>query len=534
ALRRGDLISAMIHEANKTFAEADVEVSEAVDFARWYGDRATELDDHPNLRFEPLGVVAVVPPWNFPVAIPAGGVLASLAAGNTVILKPAPETPRCAEIVAEACWAAGVPTDVVAYLRTPDSDVGRRLVVKADAVVLTGSTDTADLFRSWKPDLRLFAETSGKNAMIITPHADIDLAVADLVRSAFGHSGQKCSAASLAVLVGDVYESPRFRRQLIDAVNSIEVGPSTAISTTMGPLIAETPNERLARGFSSLDPGESWLVEPREFQPGLWSPGVRDGVAPGSWFATNECFGPVLGLVPATDLDDALEIVNSSKFGLTGGIHSLDPEEVNRWTERVEVGNGYVNRHITGAIVQRQPFGGWKRSSVGPGAKAGGVNYVAQLGQWIVETDDGTDDYVDAWRAHFSVEHDDTGLFCESNTFRYRPLAAVALRIGATARPADIERVRAAARVAGVRLVESHHGSESQEQFAARLGSLGVERVRVVGEAPSDEMRTEANRSGVHLACGPVTGVGRIELQNYVREQSISRTLHRFGNLVQI
>ena len=144
----------------------------------------------------------MIPPWNFPTAIPTGGVLAALAAGNGVIFKPAPETPRCAEIIAEACWAAGVPKDLLQFVRTHDDDIGKTLVTSVDGVILTGSIETADLFRSWKPEMNLSAETSGKNALIVTPQADLDLAAADLIHSAFSHQGQKCSAASLGILVG--------------------------------------------------------------------------------------------------------------------------------------------------------------------------------------------------------------------------------------------------------------------------------------------------------------------------------------------
>lgn len=532
AVRRGDLIATMVHEANKTFVQADGEVAEAIDFARYYGDAAVELESF-GADFTPLGVIAVVPPWNFPVAIPAGGVLSSIAAGNAVLFKPAPETPRCAELVAEACWAAGVPEHFVQFTQVPENEVGRHLITSVDAVILTGASETADLFRSWKPGLRLFAETSGKNALIITPNADIDLAVSDLVDSAFGHSGQKCSAASLGILVGDVYDSPRFKRQLIDAVESIDVGPATAIETTMSPLIGET-NERLLRGLTKLDPGERWLVKPRQHEldgKTLWSPGVRTGVTEDSWFHATECFGPVLGLVFARDLDHALAIQNSSDFGLTGGIHSLDPGEIDRWMDKVEIGNGYVNRVITGAIVQRQPFGGWKRSSVGPGAKAGGPNYVEQLGTWTSDID-APDDYDEQWSNHFAVEHDPTGLFCEANIFRYRTLSAVGLRIQPGATDRELQLVRRAAAVAGTSLMESDATGETDQACIERFASVGIERVRLVGGPSSIELHHAATAAAIHIADAAVQPLGRIELQHYVREQAMSKTMHRFGNLV--
>jgi RHH-type transcriptional regulator, proline utilization regulon repressor / proline dehydrogenase / delta 1-pyrroline-5-carboxylate dehydrogenase len=545
ARRRGDLLTVMAHEGRKVIAQADPEICEAIDFARYDADRvdlAHPLGDGRSLerehaRFEPFGVVAVVPPWNFPVAIPAGGMLAALAAGNAVLAKPAPEVPRCSELVVEAAHAAGVPVDLLQLVRVPEDDVGRHLVTAVDAVVLTGSTETAELFRSWKPDLRLLAETSGKNAMIITPNADLDLAVADLVASAFGHAGQKCSAASLAILVGEVHTSARFRRQLVDAVESLAVGAPTDPTTTMGPLIDE-PNPRLARAFAELDPGESWLVEPQPLDDAgeLWSPGVRDGVAPGSWFHRTECFGPVLGLMGAADLDEAIRIANDSDFGLTGGLHSLDPDEVERWTKAVEVGNAYVNRGITGAIVQRQPFGGWKRSSIGPGAKAGGPGYVVQLGTWhpTGPLDRATWEASDErwWREVYDAELDPTELFCESNVQRFRPLPLIGLRVGPGATEDEVARVRHAAATCDVPLVESHHGDEADEAFAGRLATLGVERVRVLG-AIAPAVREAAAEAWVHLADDPVTADGGVELRTYLREQSVTRTLHRFGNLVQ-
>ncbi len=324
----------------------------------------------------------IAAPWNFPYAIPANGVCSALAAGNSVLLKPAPEAVATAVELVGTFHDAGIPRDVVQLVRSHDDEVGRHLIThdRIDTVVLTGSYATAQMFLVWKPQLRLIAETSGKNAIVITGGADLDLALHDLVHSAFGHAGQKCSAASLAIVERSLYDDQRFLARLADAVRSLRVGNPLAVTTMMGPLV-QTPTETLARGLTELDPGERWLVEPHALDRTrrLWSPGLRLGVRSDSWFYRTECFGPVLGVMRGRDLDDALALQNGTEFGLTGALQSLDPDEIDHWTERVEVGNGYVNRHTTGAIVQRHPFGGWKHSSVGPGAKTGGPNDILRF-----------------------------------------------------------------------------------------------------------------------------------------------------------
>ncbi len=549
AARRGELLATMCHEGRKTFAEADPEISEAIDFARWYADQALEierLERTQGARFTPFGVVVVAPPWNFPVAIPAGGVLAGLAAGNAVLFKPSLETPRCAEVVAQACWAAGVPSDVLQLVRTPDNEVGQGLVTGADAVVLTGSWETATLFRSWKPDMRLIAETSGKNALVITPQADIDLAAADLVRSAFGHSGQKCSAASLAILVGDLADDERFIEKVVDAATSLRVGWPDEPGVTMGPTIGPADG-KLLDALTRLGRGESWVLEPRRLDESgaLWSPGIKQGVVAGSEFHRTEYFGPVLGIMRAVDLADAIALQNAVPYGLTGGLHSLDPAEVQAWLDRVQVGNAYVNRHITGAIVRRQPFGGWKRSSVGPGAKAGGPDYLLQLGTWHDTADAATEPTDDQhwWTTHYGATHDPTGLFCEQNALRYLPRPNVVVRVGHDGDVADALRTLAAARVAGVRptvsaaaphLLPDESGSVADDDaFADSLTGLRFGRVRHVGVAPT-HLRATAAQAEVDLVDEPVVTSGRLEMRWYLREQAISRTLHRFGNLLDL
>lgn len=585
ARRRGDLIGAMILDTAKTVQEADPEVSEAVDFARSYA-RALDLgDDLADCRMEPLGTVVVTPPWNFPLAIPAGGVLAALMAGNCVILKPAQEAVLVGWHLAQALWAAGVPHNVLQFLPCPDDEIGRALVTdpRVGGVILTGSAETARMFLDWRPDLRLFAETSGKGSLIVTALADRDQAIKDLVRSAFGHNGQKCSAASLAICEAEVYDDPTFRRQLRDAVASLPVGSAWDVANRITPL-TQPPGESLSRALTALEKGETWLLEPQQAggNPQLWSPGIKLGVQPGSFFHRTECFGPVLGLMRADSFEKAIDLANGTAYGLTAGIHSLDDREVSRWCERMEAGNLYANRHTTGAVVRRQPFGGWKGSVVGPGAKAGGPNYVLQLGQWhearlpegmlsdatiessalhhCLSVAGNADEaavlrasaasYDRAWQSHFGREHDPSQILGERNIFRYRPCRGVLVRTN-LARPEHhlaLCQIVLAADACGTPLdvslppdtevwpwLHQEHVRvhlEDEARLAARLqtGQAG-ERLRIF-EPITDEVRAAANRGGIHVIEAPVLANGRLELRWYLREQAVSRVTHRYGNVL--
>jgi len=459
--RRAELIEVAAAETGKVVSEGDIEVSEAVDFARYYAAKARELDAIPGAAFVPSRVTVVAPPWNFPLSIPAGGVLAALAAGSGVVFKPAPQARRSAAVIAAALWDAGIPRDLLAFVDISEGELGRQLIAhpEVDRVILTGSFDTAALFRSWRHDLALHAETSGKNAIVIAPSADLDLAVADLVKSAFAHAGQKCSAASLAILVGPVGRSKRFARQLVDATRSLHVAWPEDPRAEVGPVI-EPPQGKLQWALTELGPDEKWLLKPREI-PGsegrLWTPGIRLGVQPGSRFHREEFFGPVLGVMHAPTLARAVELQNAVDYGLTAGLHTQDPDDLALWLDRVQAGNLYVNRGITGAIVQRQPFGGWKRSSVGTGAKAGGPNHLIGLGSWrdtggagsttlhlrgldsritaLIEAAQPSLDYTAfewlrraalsdalAWDREFGRVRDVSRLGVERNLFRYRSL----------------------------------------------------------------------------------------------------------------
>jgi RHH-type proline utilization regulon transcriptional repressor/proline dehydrogenase/delta 1-pyrroline-5-carboxylate dehydrogenase len=328
------------------------------------------------------------------------------------------------------------------------------------------------------------------------------------------------------------------------------VGPATDAATMMGPVIG-SPTGPLQRALTRLDDGETWLVEPRllatdgDLAGRLWSPGVRTGVAPGSWFHRTECFGPVLGVMRVDDLDHAIAVQNDSDFGLTGGLHSLDDSEITRWLERVEVGNAYVNRGITGAIVRRQPFGGWKQSSVGGGSKAGGPGYVLQFASITDRRPEGADpgdagdptahaaaSYRRAWAEVFTAEHDPSGLRSESNILRYRPLRTVLLRYAADdASAADVALVRAAATVAGVALIESEVGAESDETLVERLVSIAdLDRVRLLTPM-SDAARRRCHEANIAVDESPPVSDGFVEMYRWVREQSLSRSTHRHGRL---
>jgi RHH-type proline utilization regulon transcriptional repressor/proline dehydrogenase/delta 1-pyrroline-5-carboxylate dehydrogenase len=363
AAARGRTLAIMAHETGKTAREGDPEVSEAIDMARWAAVSTRTFDElgRDGVASHPRGPVLVTSPWNFPYAIPANGVVGAIAAGNGVILKPAPESVATAVELVAQLHEAGIPPDVLQLVRTPDDEVGRHLVTHdaIDTVVLTGAYATAQMFRDWKPQLRLIAETSGKNALVITAGADLDLAIKDLVRSAFGHAGQKCSAASLAVIEAGIYDDSRFLARVADAVRSVRVGAATEPASMMGPLVKPAA-DKLLRALTRLDNGESWLVEPRRLDAAgdLWAPGVKLGVRPGSFFHLTECFGPVLGLMRARDLGDAVALQNAPEFGLTGGLHSLDPDEIAHWRDRVEVGGSCASTVAPPTRRRRTNIGG--------------------------------------------------------------------------------------------------------------------------------------------------------------------------------
>lgn len=581
--QRASLIGAMVADTGKTVMEADVEISEAIDFVEYYCCSLQQLSLLQDISWSPKGLVLVTPPWNFPCSIPVGGIAGSLAAGNCVLFKPAPEAVLVGWQLVQIFWKAGISQDVLQFINCEDEPVGSLLIKdpRVNTVILTGATETAKLFLQLRPDLDLIAETGGKNTLVITALADRDLAIKDLIQSAFGHAGQKCSACSLAIIEAEVYEDPHFRQQLRDAAASLAVGSAWDLKTRINPLI-RLPNATLLRGLTVLEEGEEWLLEPKQdaHNPNLWSPGIKMGVTPESFTFQNELFGPVLALVRAKNFQHALDLINQTPYGLTAGIHSLDEREVGQWFKNIEAGNCYVNRTITGAVVQRQPFGGCKESSFGRGAKAGGPNYLTQLmlakqdflpreqepesaaltffvnqvnhelskeEQVLWQTS--LKSYTFYWEHYFSKRLDPSLILGQDNLQSYAPHSQIVLRVQDGDTSIDILRVIAAALICQTPLEISFKEpklqellnkcgllfkirglQETEDQFIQRLSNGRIKRVRLLRPASRALQKALAN-AACRLNVGEVLANGRLELLHYLREVSLSRDYHRYGNL---
>jgi RHH-type proline utilization regulon transcriptional repressor/proline dehydrogenase/delta 1-pyrroline-5-carboxylate dehydrogenase len=587
---RGDLMGAALADGGKTLMESDPEVSEAIDFLEFYRDTARWWQTMPTLEARPKGVVVVVPPWNFPVAIPCGGVAAALAAGNTVIIKPASDTVLVAWEMCQCFWRAGVSKKALQFLPCSGAREGRRLVnhPKVNAVILTGGTETALTMLTDNPRLNLFAETGGKDATIVTAVSDRDLAIKHILHSAFSHSGQKCSATSLLLLQAEVYDDPAFRRGLCEAVQSLAVGSAWDLATKMGPMI-KPPSGDLETALKVLEPGEEWAVMPQPAAGNdcLWTPGVKYGVRPGSYTHMTEFFGPVLAVMRFETLGEAVALVNQTGYGLTSGLESLDEREWAYWKRHVRAGNLYINRVTTGAIVLRQPFGGMGKSGFGPGMKAGGPNYVAQFMDFEDAVLPGVEgvpqtptlaalcqglraqpqegdarivaavlSYEGQQREEFGAEHDHFRLVGQDNVRRYLPVGSVRVRVHADDASFDVFARACAAHVAGCAVVVStppgldspavgrleqlteswaaaiEFVEETDAQLAQAIGEGQVDRVRYSApDRASLEVLQAGNAANGCVVAVPVSAEGRLELLWYVREQSISTDYHRYGNL---
>jgi RHH-type proline utilization regulon transcriptional repressor/proline dehydrogenase/delta 1-pyrroline-5-carboxylate dehydrogenase len=398
--RRAELAAWIVYEAGKPWPEADGDVAEAIDFVEYYRAQAQELERPVTLGHlrgevnhytrEPRGVVAVISPWNFPLAILTGMTSAALATGNTVVMKPAEQTPVIAARLMDIFEAAGLPPGVVNYLPGRGEVAGDRLVRHQDVslIVFTGSQDvgtriyaTAAATPGARMLKRVVAEMGGKNAIIVDDDADLDEAVQGIVASAFGYAGQKCSACSRVIGVGRVYR--RLVERLADAARTLPMGPAAAPGTVVGPLIDEASRERVL-GYVDLGKRLAQPVLVRDVDPVLAAlggyyvaPAIFADVPLTCGLAREEIFGPVLSCTAAESFEQALSIATDIDFALTGGVFSRSPVRVAQARQVFRVGNLYINRATTGARVGRQPFGGRQLSGIG--YQAGGPDYLLQF-----------------------------------------------------------------------------------------------------------------------------------------------------------
>jgi len=392
--RRAALAALAVRECAKPWAEADADVCEAIDFLEFYARGALQLaagapllqvaGERNELHYAPRGVCAVIAPWNFPLAIPTGMTAAALATGNTVVLKPAEQAPGCGLRVVEALRAGGVPAGAIALL-PGEGDAGAALARHPDVatIAFTGSgpvglellRTAADVAPGARQLTRVVAEMGGKNCIIVDSDADLDETIPAIVESAFGYAGQKCSAAA-RVLVHEALHDTLVER-LAGAVEGLEVGPADAFDTDVPPVIEQAAQQRVQRYTAmAAEWGQLAVSRAQDVPAEGWyvAPVLATHLPPDSPVLRDEIFGPLLTVEAVRDVDEACDRVDELSVALTGGLFSRNPRTVRRVIARSPVGNLYVNRSTTGAMVGRQPFGGNRLS--GTGTKAGGHDYL--------------------------------------------------------------------------------------------------------------------------------------------------------------
>jgi RHH-type proline utilization regulon transcriptional repressor/proline dehydrogenase/delta 1-pyrroline-5-carboxylate dehydrogenase len=393
--RRWELAAWEVFEVGKGWREADADVTEAIDYLAYYAREMLRLAEPRETQqlpgetniygYEPRGIAAVIAPWNFPLAILTGMTAAALVTGNCALMKPAEQSPIMAVRLLEILREAGLPDDACQLLQG-GGEIGAHLVRsrKIHLIAFTGSREVGlEILReayTHRPGQdhvkRVVCEMGGKNAVIVDTDADLDEAVVHIIDSAFGYQGQKCSAASRLILVDEVHD--RLLSRLVEAVRSFKVGPPEDPRNTIGPVIDSEAKERIAAYISVGKKEAKSVLEMDAPKEGIFvGPVIFSDVDPLSRIAQEEIFGPVLSVIKARDFDQALEIANQSSFALTGGIFSRSPAHIEKARKEFRVGNLYINRGITGAIVERQPFGGLKLSGIG--SKAGGPDYLLQF-----------------------------------------------------------------------------------------------------------------------------------------------------------
>ncbi|EQB9114549.1 proline dehydrogenase family protein [Campylobacter upsaliensis] len=586
--RRGDLIGLAALETGKTFLEIDPEVSEAIDFVEFYPHSLETLKkQNPSTTFKPKGIGVTIAPWNFPVGISVGTIAAPLAAGNVVLYKPSSLSMLTGYKLCECFWDAGIPRDALIFLPAKGSDISK-YILSDEAVkfsILTGGEDTAYAMLEANPTLLLSAETGGKNATIVSKFADRDSAVKNIIHSAFSNSGQKCSATSLLVLEDEVYEDEEFKKALVDAAASLAVGSPFVFKNKLGAL-CDKPSEKLTKAINELEAGEEWALKPQFIDDNahLMTPGIKYGVKKGAFTHMNELFAPLLSVMRAKDLKEAIELVNATGYGLTAGFESLDEREWEYFHTHIQAGNIYINKPTTGAIVLRQPFGGVKKSAIGFGRKVGIYNYITQfmdieakadtnlldspLASALEKLSKASDESIQAtlanatlmaksyayhYKHEFSVARDYVNIRGEDNLFSYTRIKNLAFRVCEQDSLQDILGVIIGCHTLGLSPLVSYDSTQSsiikelkkickavdlgadfveenEEQFIAKISKFERIRYHAKADKNSPLYQAAAKEAKIIIRDKPLLN-GRFELLFYHNEKALSVSYHRYGNL---
>lgn len=571
--RRDLLIFSVMQDTNKTIKESDGEVTNAIDLMDYYCMRFLKLLKMKDLLFIPKGLVYIIASRAFPCSAPVGRIAASLLTGNTAIFKPALECISTAKLITEIFYEASIPKESLKLIICDDM-LSKTLTKnkKISLSLLVGKSDTVYEFIKDNP-IDLSASCEGSNAMIISSFADKDLAIKNLVESAFSSGGQRYCSCSLAILEKDVYDDPNFKERLIDATLNLSVGSNFDLKTDIGPHIREATDEEMEE-LTTLKEGERWLLKPKDMNNRLLLfPSIKL-LKKDNLFKKRFLPIPLLYLVRAKNLSHAIAIANSSPYGLSVGLQSLDEGEHIK-CQKIEVGNININRAMTDLSIRRQAPGGCKRSVYGLGFKGGGPNFLLhcldieqgslpkekkpvadkvnaltdlledieltaeELGLWYVSIAN----YA-YWQKILKDLRDPSKIVGEDNFLTYLPYGSMTLRIEKKCHPLDVLRILAAAVTVNLNLEVSlfedprwkklkylfQIKEEDEKDFLKRIEEGKIKRIRMASKA-SDLIKKTAHSAFLFVNDRKVLANGRYELLNYLREVAISYDYHRNGML---
>ena len=582
--KRAFFIQNLIVDVGKTALEADREVSDAIDAIEYHTKHMLDLTRaKEDIKFESKGTFLIIPSWNFPLSTAAEEITSALVSGNTLILKPLATCPLiCYEFVL-LMYEASVPKGVLQYLNCSDDIFEKKLIAdpRINSVVIFTSAKYARKLIALRNGLEISAITGGINTILVTANSDKEQAIQAIINSAFCFSGQKFSSASILILEKEVYNDLEFKNNLKDAAQNLIVGSALDSSSIVTPLSKEIDPE-LKRALLTLDTDESWLLKPHQDKdnPNLFSPGIKYGTQIDSFTKTHELYGPILSVMQANDLDEAIKIANTSKYALSSSLHSLDNRCHAKWLNNIQGGNYYINTKNINAKIRRQPFGGYKDSSFGPGYKSGGQNYILNfvnpvqvdnpkgklpVNDWVnsltsfLENMDLSYEQLGIWYASvanyayywkkFEQEVDHCKILGQDNIQHYVPRQFITLRINKDNFALDTLRVCAAALTCSVpleiswtsfKLLEESNWidllpilsnvEESEEDFFTRIKEGKIKRLRLTSKA-SNELKKAAANSACYIIDAPVLANGRLELLHYIKEVSITYDYNRYENL---